>query len=208
MNLIRAIKVILAILAATLLLRAQTEATPITGSIEFAGSTTASGPSGGAPVTMHFIDPWQTVAGSGSYAGIPAETATMFNDLSFIGDGIAATLLGPDMPIWTFTIGATTYSFDLAALTNGHVGAGMMDFSGTGIAHITGFDDIPASFALQGAGTNFDFILSSSTTATSTPEGGTTLAMLGLALLVIGVVRRTVKVHSHSALQSACLRTG
>ena len=95
-------------------------------------------------------------------------------------------LTAPDMPAWTFTIGTTTYSFDLLALTEGHVIPGSMAISGTGIAHVTGFDPTPASFALQGAGTNFNFTLSSSTTATI-PEGSTTV-LLALGLVLVGIV--------------------
>lgn len=187
-------KTFLALLAAGFLSCQQIEATRISGSIEFVGSATASGPSGGSPDTIQFLNPWHTLIGIGSYATVPSATATMFNNFTFIGDGSAAMLLAPDMPIWTFTIGGTTYSFDLLALTNGHVDQGSMSFSGTGIAHITGFDDIPASFALQGAGTNFEFTLSSSTTSTnSTPDGGTTLALLGLGLSAVGIVRRFAK---------------
>jgi hypothetical protein len=179
-------KTILAILAGGLLLCQQTQADPATGAIEFTGSATASGPSGGTPVTISFANPWQTFAGTGSYATVPQGTATTFNDFTFTGDGAAAMLLAPDAPIWTFTISGTTYSFDLLALTNGHVESGAMAFSGTGIAHITGFDPTPASFALQGAGTGFDFTLSSSTTATI-PEGSTTV-LLVLGLVLVGIV--------------------
>ena len=185
-------KTILAILAGGLLLCQQTHATPINGSIEFFGSASASGPSGGTPSTIHFIDPWHTLAGTGSYSSVPTGTLTTFNDFTFIGDGIMAHLVAPDMPIWTFTVGATTYSFDLLALTNGHVGDNSMSFNGTGIAHISGFDDIPASFALQGTGSNFNFLLSSSTTATTTPDGGATVVMLSMGLLLVGIVRRRV----------------
>jgi hypothetical protein len=178
-------KTILAILAGGLLLCHQTQAAPISGAIQFFGSATASGPSG-PPDTIHFINPWHTLATTGSYTGILTGTDTTFNDFTFIGDGAAATLTGPDSPIWTLTVGATTYSFDLLALTNGHVEAGAMAFSGVGIAHITGFDATPASFALQGAGTGFDFILSSSTTATI-PEGSTTV-LLVLGLVLVGIV--------------------
>jgi hypothetical protein len=90
------------------------------------------------------------------------------------------------MPEWTFTLGTTTYSFDLLALTSGHVTSGAMAISGTGIAHLTGFDPTPATFALQGAGTNFNFTLSSSTTATI-PEGSTTV-LLVLGLVLVGIV--------------------
>ena len=179
-------KTILAILAGGLLFCQQTQAAPISGAIEFFGSATASGPSGGTPDTIHFLDPWHSLATTGSYTGILTGTDTTFNDFTFIGDGSAAMLLGTDSPIWTLTVGATTYSFDLLSLTNGHVEAGSMAFTGTGIAHVTGFDPTPASFALQGAGTGFDFTLSSSTTATI-PEGSTTV-LLVLGLVLVGIV--------------------
>jgi hypothetical protein len=184
----KTMKTIFALLAGGLLLCQQTQATPatpITGSIEFFGSAHASGPSG-PPDTIHFDNPWNSLAGTGSYLTVPFGTATTFMDFTFTGDGTAATLVGTDTPIWTFTIGATTYSFDLLALTNGHVEPGAMAFSGTGIAHITGLADSSASFALQGAGTGFDFTLSSSTTATI-PEGSTTV-LLVLGLLLVGIV--------------------
>jgi hypothetical protein len=179
-------KTILAILAGGLLLCQQTQAAPISGAIEFGGSATASGPSNGPPVTIHFLDPWHSLAGTGNYASVPFGTAATFNDFTFTGDGTGAMLTVPDMPAWTFAIGATTYSFDLLALTSGHVTAGSMAISGTGIAHLTGFDPTPATFALQGAGTGFNFTLSSSTTATI-PEGSTTV-LLVLGLVLVGIV--------------------
>src|ERR1700724_2055178 len=191
MNRTMMMKTIFAILVGGLLFCQQTQAVPITGSIQFLGSATASGPSG-PPDTIHFVDPWHSLAATGRYASVHPGTNATFNDFTFIGDGAAATLIGTDSPIWTFTLGATTYSFDLLALTTGHVDAGSMGFSGTGIAHITGFADTPASFALEGSGTGFNFQLSSSTTA-ATPEGGTTAVMFAFGLALVGIVRQCVK---------------
>jgi hypothetical protein len=184
----RAMKTIVTVFAGGLFLCEQAQAVPITGAIQFFGSSIASGPSG-PPDTIHFINPWHSVAATGSYSVVLTGTNTTFNDFSFIGDGTAATLIGTDSPIWTFTIGATTYSFDLLTLTDGHVDAGSMGFSGTGIAHITGLDDTPASFGLEGDGTGgFNFQLSSSTTGATTPEGGTTVVMLAFGLALIGIM--------------------
>jgi hypothetical protein len=181
-----AMKTIVVLLAGGLFLCEQAQAVPITGAIIFSGSATASGPSG-PPDTIHFVDPWHSLPGTGSYTPVSMGTNTIFNDFTFIGDGAAATLVGTDSPIWTITIGATTYSFDLLTLTDGHVDSGSMSFTGTGIAHITGFDDTPASFGLEGSGTGFDFILSSSTTATI-PEGGNTAVLFAFGLALIGVM--------------------
>jgi hypothetical protein len=193
-----AMKTILAILAGGLLLCQQTQAAPITGAIEFFGSASASGPSGTGQTDISFINPWHSLATTGSYNGVLTGTDTTFNNFSFTGDGTAATLIGNDSPIWTFNFGGSTYSFDLLALTNGHVEAGSMAFTGIGIAHITGFNDTPASFALQGAGSGFDFTLSSSTTATI-PEGSTTV-LLVLGLLLVGIVTVRSKSEGVSSL--------
>ena len=196
MNRTRTMKTILGIVVGGLLLCQQTQAVSITGAIQFFGSSIASGPSG-PPDTIHFINPWHSVAATGSYNGVLTGTNTTFNDFSFIGDGTAATLIGTDSPIWTFTIGATTYSFDLLTLTDGHVDAGSMGFSGTGIAHITGLADTPASFALEGDGAGFNFQLSSSTTAAiTTPEGGTTVVMLAFGLALIGIMTLRQKLRA------------
>jgi hypothetical protein len=187
----RAIKTFLALVAGGLLLCHQTKAQTINGSIEFFGSASADHASGtGLTTTMSFTNPWHTLATTGSYNGVLTGTDTTFNGFSFMDDGTAAVLIGHDSPIWTFTFGGNAYSFDLLALTNGHVEAGSMAFTGMGIAHITGFTDTPASFALQGAGTGFNFTLSSSSTGTI-PEGNTTaLVVLGLVLIGVVTLRR------------------
>lgn len=186
----RVLKSILALLAGCLLLCHQGQAAPISGAIEFIGPAIASGPSGFGTVTVHFIDPWHVLAGTGTYASVPPATPTTFSDFMFVGDGSSAMLVSPDTPIWTFTIGSTVFSFDFLAMTNGHTESGSMAFSGTGIAHVTGFDPTPASIAIQGAGSSFHFDLSSSTTATI-PEGNTTvLLVLGLGLIGAVMLRQ------------------
>src|ERR1700730_14706791 len=190
----RAMKTILAILAGGLLFCQQTQAAPISGAIEFFGSATASGPSGTGQTDISFSNPWHTLATTGNYNGVLTGTDTTINNFSFTGDGTSATLIGSDSPIWTFNFGGSTYSFDLRALTSGHVESGSMAFTGTGIADITGFDPTPASFALQGAGSGFDFTLSSSTTATI-PEGSTTV-LLVLGLVLVGIVTLRQKLEA------------
>jgi hypothetical protein len=131
--------------------------------------------------------------GTGDYAGVPFGTDTTFTNFSFTGDGSSATLTGNVIPLWSFTFNGLTYSFDLLQLTNGHTEPGSMSFAGSGIAHITGSADTPASFSLQGAGNNGPFtfqLSSSSTTAQSVPEAGTTAALLALALVGVATLRQ------------------
>jgi hypothetical protein len=175
----------------------QAQAIPITGSVEFSGSATPTGASPGLPITVHFSNPWHTLAGIGVYAGIPFGTPATFNDFSFTGDGALASLVGTVAPLWTFSLGGETFSFDLLALTNGHTEAGSMSFSGTGIAHgsgVTAFDDTPATIALQGSGQNFNFSISTSTTTSiGVPDSGATVGLLGIALVGIAILRRQLR---------------
>jgi hypothetical protein len=188
-------KTILAILATGLLscMLVTPQAQAITGDIAFFGAASASGASGAGTTTIHFTNPWHVIAGSGDYAVVPFNTPATFADFSFTGDGLAATLTAPKTPLWSFVLGTDTYSFDLLALTSGHTESGGMAFTGTGTAHING-DSSSATWALSGtAKTGFKFSFSTSTTSTGVPDGGGALALLGIALSGIEVLRRKLK---------------
>lgn len=161
--------------------------TMITGSAAFAGSTTASGPSGGGLTTMSFSPNWSFLNGSGTYSGILLTAATFTPSFSFTGDGIGVVLSAPVINFWSFTSGGNTYSFELSALTNGHVQADMMSFTGTGTLFATGYDPTPATFSMNGTGENFAFQLSFVTnTATgngSVPDAGSTLLLLSCSMV-------------------------
>ncbi|MGH8102617.1 MAG: hypothetical protein ACREIW_15080, partial [Chthoniobacterales bacterium] len=91
-------------------------------------------------------------------------------------------LSAPIGNFWSFMSGGNTYSFELSALTNGHVQADRMAFTGTGTLFATGYDPTPATFSMDGTGENLAFQLSFVTnTATgngSVPETGSTLLLL------------------------------
>jgi VPDSG-CTERM motif len=193
-------KTVLAVLATGLLscelFCHQAGANQINGSVLFSGTAAASGDSGSGTTTISFTNPsWTVVSGLGNYStfGTPA----IFTAFSFTGTGTGATLSGPGVPQGTFTFGTPTltFSFDLLALVSGTTTSGMMAISGTGIAHITGFDDMPASWALEGSGHDFTFDLSASTTppAPGTPDGGSAASLLGIALVGLEALRRRLR---------------
>jgi hypothetical protein len=124
-------------------------------------------------------------------------TSFSFNNDDANGVAPAATLVAPVIPLWTFTYLGDTYSFDLTALTSGAVtGSGAltsMGFTGTGTAYINGVGSA-ATWSLQGGGRNFQFTFSSSTTtASGVPDGGATVALLGMGLVGIAALRRKLK---------------
>jgi hypothetical protein len=93
-------------------------------------------------------------------------------------------------PFWT--VGA--FSFDL---TNSMItqGPGFLEVKGTGMLHATGFSDTPGFWVFTATGfqdpqlgNNTLFSWSSSTN--SVPDGGSTVALLGLSLLGLHSARR------------------
>jgi hypothetical protein len=171
----------------------QAGAVQISGSVIFGGTAMASGPSGTGTTTISFTNPgWTVLTGIGDYSSVTFGTPTTLNAFSFTGTGTGASLSGPVIPEWTFTFGTRTYSFDLLALVSGTTTSSTMAISGSGIAHITGFDDTPASWALEGSGENFTFNLSASTT-TAVPDGGSAVSLLGIALVGLEALRRRLR---------------
>ena len=172
------------------------QAQAITGDILFMGSATASGASGAGTTTISFTNPWQVVAATGGYLAVTFGTPATFNGFSFTGDGTGATLTAPVTPQWSFVFGGNTYTFDLLALTSGHVQSGSMAFTGTGTAFVNGGDASPANWSLEGSNSSggFTFTLSSSTTGTiGVPDGGSAVALLGIALAGIEGARRLIR---------------
>ena len=172
-------------------------ATQINGTIGFTSAPNTS-PStltnnGGGSYTLNFSNPMHVNFGSDDYLGVPIPTDTNFAPITFTnGGGLTST----NSPEWSFTVGSTTYSFDLLNLSQStfHVmpnGLSQLTLMGDGIAHITGFDDTVAVFALEATGTRLSFaILQPSNTAVPAPDGGYALALLGIGLVAVEALRR------------------
>ena len=171
--------------------------TIVTGEATFGGSATASGPSGMGTTTITFGSNWNFITGTGTYAGIMSQAATFTPSFSFTGDGNSVVLLSaPITNFWTFTVmGGNTYSFDLASLTNGHVEATAISFTGTGTLFATGLDATPATFSLNGTGPgDLTFQLSFVTnTATGTPDTGSTLLLMSFGLIGLVACGRRIE---------------
>ena len=182
-------KIILAILA-TAFVTAQAYA--FTGTIAFDGSMTQSTKKG--VTTNHFVNPFITESGNtGAYAVVPGGVSATMTDFSFTGNNTPTPSLlgGPIIPQWTFTYLGTTYSFDLYVLTSAFSSRGAIAESGTGIAHIDG-QTATATWSLDGTGRNFNFSATVHTTAT--PDGGAAVALLGIALTGVEVLRRRLRI--------------
>ncbi len=125
---------------------------------------------------------------SGSYSGVgtggssPVVTQNPFQFKPIL-------VPSPVSPLWTFTTGGNTYSFDLLALTSvSQPGDNTLTLKGTGTLHITGFADTVGTWIFTANQASSTFSFSSSNGAV--PEGGSAIALLGLGLVAVEVLRR------------------
>lgn len=172
-------------------------AVSINGSIAFDGSTDLDAPitSAGEFSSLTAV----TVAdsgGTGDYGSVPSGTPVTMTPFSFDpAPGL------PIDPLWTFDYMGATYSFVLDAFS-GYVvtplgnGLYQLAVSGTGIASITGMDDTMGAFSLTTTGnlaqTNLGFGAFTFVESATVSDSGTTVALLGVAMLGFVIVRRRV----------------
>lgn len=178
----------------------QAQAVPVTGSITFGGTVELDSPSAAtatAVTAWHFAgttgSPYVSST-SGSFALIPTTTsATIFAPWSFNTNSTINSF-------WSVTSGGQTFTFDLmiSAITSQGTnaqGQGFVTVSGTGVVHGTGFDDTFGSwsFTTQGPSANGVFSFSASSASRDVPDGGATVALLGLALAGVEGLRWRLK---------------
>lgn len=175
------------------------QAQAVTGTISFSGTASATRQSAsGKTTTVNFTNPWSTNAGnSGDYSAVPSGVSTTMSSITFTGTGTGAVLSGPSAggvnPQWTFTFGGRTYSFNLGTLIDAVTTGTTISMAGEGTATISGpggTDTSAASWSIDGTGSKMTFSATIHTTAT--PDGGSAVALLGIALAGVEAVRRKV----------------
>lgn len=155
----------------------------IHGEVQFAGLAEATGGTDGLgdATAIDFMFAFVTY-GDGAYAGAAGTLATFTN---FTFDPFAAAVT----PLWTFTVGTSTFSFDLESVSIVQQNSSFLSLSGSGTLMATGYYDTPGSWTFTGTGDSSIFTFASSTV----PEPGT-LALLGLGLAGMGLARRRRKI--------------
>jgi VPDSG-CTERM motif len=179
-------KTILAVLATGILscglFSQQAQATFITGNINFAGSVTFDGPLGTANAVTSFINTHVEAGGTGDFAGIAINTPVTM---------AASWTFDPSTPtpgLWS----VAGFTFDLLSSVIVFQSPQGLIITGTGIVSGNGFNDTAMdwSFSSQKSGAG-EFSFSANSLAV--PDGGSAVALLGLALTGIEVLRRKLK---------------
>ena len=185
-------------------LTAAANAAAIVGGISFAGGFIPQD-SASAPVAnltsatqIAFVNPGITIgAGSGTFSIIPAfSPVTMATPLVFV----PPTLPGGNL--WSVTNGGHTFTFAMTSMTVDPIdlsasplesmaihGAGTVSYVGPAGPFTPSNGTWVATFN-TGGGT-----FSWSSSAASTPDGGTTMALFGVSLLGLGAIRRKLLKH-------------
>lgn len=191
------------VLAASLAVTPTVFGAAILGEVEFSGTAVLNGPLATATAFTSFVGV-QVSDGTGSYAVpmlVADGTSVTVTAFSFGSGSYSTTPVSPVVdPLWTFSVGGTTYSFKLSAISVSRSvipSTQFLNITGLGAASITGYDPTPASFALSSSqsigstSVSATFTLISTAIDSTIPEPGA-LSLLGVVLFgLVGRRRRS-----------------
>ena len=185
--------VLLGLAAATLLAQG-VQANTINGSIDIIGSAQLDNNNLGlAKEVVSFGNNVQVndFTQTGAFVGTDGDSVTM---TPFAWNPSST----PVDPLWTFTQGAWTYSFDLASLTVVSQSSTFLNITGLGSLDITGTGspytptDGQWTFTISRSKTSDNFNFGFDSTTSSVPDGGATVALLGSAMVGLSMLRRKI----------------
>jgi PEP-CTERM motif len=178
-------------------LTAQAVVYQFTGQISFVGGAVIDSAVPGATTFTSFIGPLGTgdpvVQGgmeTGAYATVPGGT-----DVAFAAPFTFSPAPISPFQLWTFTIGPTTYSFDVTSVTTDTQnmfpgGIAFLNVGGDGQAYITGYSATPATWSITGTSANSAAVTITIGSAINAVPEPSTASLIVAGLLICGVAFR------------------
>lgn len=174
-----------ALLLATAFTGIHARANPITGTIDIQGNAVTQNASNTAQnnlaVASHFTSITALVdanGDTGSFTSVPNDTPVAFTPFAFDALGV--------YPLWTFTVGPDTYTYDTTAAASVYQNSGFINLSGIGTVYLNGTNGTPGTWSItdtiQADTVTFSYV----STSASVPDGGSSLLLISLGL--VGVV--------------------
>ena len=172
-----------AALSLALALSSAAQAAFIEGKIDFIGTTDLDSTELGSATQ---VDDWKTTlvsVATGDFSSIPLFSPATFTDGWTFNSG--------STPLWT----AGIFTFDLLSSSVLSQSSTFLNVVGSGTISAPGYDPTPGTWSYsitnQGGGPSGTFSFVGSTVADgAVPDGGTTVALLGVSLLGLHGVRR------------------
>lgn len=138
---------------------------------------------------ISFINPVVLVAGIGDYSAMNTGDDVVMTDFVFGAPGNLTTTPPVSFTLWSQA--NTGWYFQLDSLMiNEITTAGDRELGGFGTVYAPGFKPTSAKWDLRSTGTTKTFFYVSDTT--SVPDGGTSMALLGLSLVSLPLLRKTL----------------
>lgn len=161
---------------------ATVQATPITGSIGFGGTYTQNGGTFGdlSTATSMTIDTVNIQSTFGSFVGA---TSPIFASPIAVNPATGLTQL------WSVIVGAVTYTFNVTSESQPFTSSTQLNLQGNGVISDNLGDSATGTWQL-GFGKSGDSFTWQSTSAANVPDGGMTAALLGGALMGIGLLKK------------------
>jgi hypothetical protein len=163
----------------------------IVGEVNFVGTAALNGPI----TTATGVSTWSGTASG----GLPGVAAPISGDFLSIALNTPVTFAAP----WIFAnatpnlwqVGGFSFDIGSSMVVRGPTlpGSSFLAVSGTGFIKKAGFKDTPGTFSFTTQGPSGESTFSFSSTVKSVPDGGATLALLGVSFLGLGGVSRLVR---------------
>ncbi len=137
--------------------------------------------------TVNFVDTSAFFPGNALVVNSTGDLTPLLGSFALYSDFTYSPLSGTN-PLWLTLAGAPVASFNLTGITSiDEAGVGLV-LTGYGIMSLTGFDPTPGNWSFSADTVSGVFTFSSQTAAV--PDGGTSVALLGLSLLGLAGARR------------------